>query len=152
MREDEDETEEFIGSSYDEADLIVLHRFFSQAADKVGKELLSFSRQSPDAETSVQSGKRTWDNLCSTLVEMGQPLVIPPPLSLASNEHPAYLEFMRRNDHRNIDSMRDLFYLTLTQRVNWPYYLSPAILTPFLESKLCVRASLGADQRGDHRT
>jgi len=107
-----------LGSSYDEADSIVLHHFFNQSADKVGKELLGFSRQSPDAESSAQSGKRTWDNLCSTLVEMGQPITIPPPLPLSSNEHPAYLEFMRRNDHRNIDSMRDLFYLTPTPKVN----------------------------------
>jgi len=83
---------------------------------------------------------------------MGQPLVIPPPLTLASNEHSAYLEFMRRNDHRNIDSMRDLFHLTPAPKVNWPWYMCPAILSSYLEFNPCVRISLGADQCGDHRT
>lgn len=83
---------------------------------------------------------------------MGQPLVIPPPLPLVSTEHPRYLEFMRRNDHRNIDSMRELFYPTPTPRVHWLYYLFPTILIRSLEFKPCVRADPGADQRGDHRT
>jgi hypothetical protein len=60
---------------------------------------------------------------------MGQPIMIPPPLPLASNEHPAYLEFMRRNDHRNIDSMRELFYLIPNSKVNSLWYLCPAILS-----------------------
>ena len=118
LQADETEAEEFLGSSYDEVDSIVLHRFFSQTANKVGTKLLSFSPRSHDSESSIQSRRQAWNNLCSTLVAIGKPITIPSPLPLGSNEHPAYLEFMYRNDHRNVDQMRELFFLTPTSKVN----------------------------------
>lgn len=95
-------------SSYDEADSIVLHRFFHHSADKVGKELLGFSRLSTEDETG-QTGKQTWDNLCSTLVEMGQPVLIPPPSKDISAHHLLFQEFMRAHEHKSVDLVRDLF-------------------------------------------
>ncbi|KAG8833280.1 Ras GTPase activating protein ira2 [Serendipita sp. 399] len=105
---DHEEPEEWHGTSYDEADSIVLHRFFHRSADKVGKELLSFARLSTD-EGGNQTGKQTWDNLCSTLVEMGQPITIPPPSKELASNHLFYQEFMRANEHRSIEPVKDLF-------------------------------------------
>lgn len=118
---DQEEAEEWHGSSYDEADAIVLHRFFHRFADKVGKELLGFSRMSMDDEAS-QTGKQTWDNLCSTLVEMGQPVTIPPPSKDMISQHQLYQEFMRTHEHRSKDLVRDLFYALPTPQGHSPVY------------------------------
>jgi hypothetical protein len=105
---DPEDSEEWHSSSYDKADSIVLHRFFHQSADKVGKELLSFSRLSNE-DVDGQTGKQTWDNLCSTLVEMGQPVLIPPPTKESSARHMLYQDFMRVHEQRPVDLVRDLF-------------------------------------------
>lgn len=105
---DVDEPEEWHGASYDEADSIVLHRFFHLSADKVGKELLSFSRVNAEEE-GIQTGKQTWDNLCSTLVEMGQPVIISPPSKEIAAQHMLYQEFMHTHEHRPVDHVKELF-------------------------------------------
>ena len=105
---DPEDSEEWHSSPYDAADSIVLHRFFHHSADKVGKELLSFSRLSNE-DADGQTGKQTWDNLCSTLVEMGQPILIPPPSNQLSAHHALYQDFMRAHEQRPVDLVRDLF-------------------------------------------
>ncbi|PVG03445.1 hypothetical protein CPB86DRAFT_723065 [Serendipita vermifera] len=110
---DFEEGDDWHGPSYDEADSIVLHRFFHHSADKVGKELLSFSRMSNEEEGS-QTGKRTWDNLCSTLVELGQPALISPPTKEPSTRHILFMEFMRMHENRSVDSVQDLFVMLST--------------------------------------
>ncbi|KAG8870177.1 Ras GTPase activating protein ira2 [Serendipita sp. 405] len=118
---DQEEPEEWHGTSYDEADSIVLHRFFHRSADKVGKELLSFTRLSTD-DGGNQTGKQTWDNLCSTLVEMGQPITIPPPSKELASNHSFYQEFMRNNEHRPVEPVRDLFITLPTAPGHNPVY------------------------------
>ena len=113
---------ELLGNSYDEADSIILHRFFIDHADKVGKELLSFARQLD--ESTAQGGKRTWDMLCSSLVEMGAPIGVPRSAKADLAHHAAYLDFMHRNGHRNTDSIRHIFVDTNTPKVSTNYSLN----------------------------
>ncbi|KAF7302288.1 Ras-GAP domain-containing protein [Mycena indigotica] len=107
----EDETDEWSGTTTDDTDIIVLHRYFHKHADKIGKELLSLSKPS-DVDPTAMSGKHAWDELCGLLVELGTPLDIPK-LSLASSiEHRDYLDLMARHAHRSTDSVRSIFVET----------------------------------------
>jgi hypothetical protein len=73
-------------------------------------------------EEGSQTGKRTWDNLCSTLVELGQPALISPPSKEPLARHLLFIEFMRMHEHRPVDSVRDLFVVLNTPsvgQINW---------------------------------
>lgn len=105
----EEELDEWRGGFFDETDAIVLHRFFEKHADKVGKELLSLHKTSKEGEASVIGGKKAWDTLCASLVEMGQPVEIPRVSPLHSTALDAYRDFMARNADRSTDSVKELF-------------------------------------------
>ncbi|KDQ15349.1 hypothetical protein BOTBODRAFT_54648 [Botryobasidium botryosum FD-172 SS1] len=106
------ESEEWLGSSYDETDQLILHRFLTAHADKVGRELLSYNgpaaQRTDGNEDSAPEGKRVWDTLVSTLVDMGTPGETPRPKLVPSTQHALYLEFMQRNSHRNTDAVRNI--------------------------------------------
>ena len=91
----------------DDADAVVLHRFFHRHADKIGKELLSLSKSSLDV-----TGKRAWDGLCALLVDLGPPMEVPRLSYLTSDEHPEYSELMARQANRNTASVEGLFIET----------------------------------------
>lgn len=120
----EEEPDEWLGGTFDESDAIVLHRFFEKHADKVGKELLSSSKPSKEGEAAAIGGKRAWDSLCASLVEMGLAAGIPQPSSLAATDFDDFLEFMARNTDRNMESVRDLFREVTTSEVNRPRILN----------------------------
>ncbi|KZV91150.1 hypothetical protein EXIGLDRAFT_693968, partial [Exidia glandulosa HHB12029] len=98
-----------IGTYLDEADTIFLQRFFQLNADKVGKELLSYQ-----GHDSSNTGKKTWDMLCTALVELDPPIERPQLIPLDSQRHPKLLDFLQRNQHRNTESVRQLFTATST--------------------------------------
>jgi hypothetical protein len=130
---DEDDAEEWLGTACDETDQMILHRFFHHHADKIGKELLSYSGpmvQQQGTESEV-SGKQTWDILCAALVEMGAPIEIPRPTRLHSSQHIRYLDFLQRNGVRNMDSVKDIFQETRTPKV-WPSHLCYFLIWPDL--------------------
>lgn len=102
-----------VGAFFDETDAIVLQRFFQLHADKVGKELLSFQ----GGDSSTISGKKTWDMLCTALVELGQPIERPQLIPIDSQRHPKLVDFVNRNSHRSTDSVRHLFFETSTDPV-----------------------------------
>ncbi|EMD40361.1 hypothetical protein CERSUDRAFT_148314 [Gelatoporia subvermispora B] len=110
----EDEPEEWLDTSYDDTDTIVLHRFFHRHADKIGKELLSppklpSEKLTQEAEACITSGKRAWEALCTVLVDMGQPLESPKVSTATSAEHQDYLELMSRYKNKDTTSVQDLF-------------------------------------------
>ncbi|KAJ6532260.1 hypothetical protein DFH09DRAFT_1370329 [Mycena vulgaris] len=109
----EEETDEWLGTTSDDTDIIVLHRYFHKHADKIGKELLSLSKPS-DNDPSAISGKHAWDELCGLLVELGTPLDIPKLSSASSHEHRDYTELMARHTHRNTESVKGIFLETDT--------------------------------------
>ncbi|KAJ7668141.1 hypothetical protein B0H17DRAFT_990194 [Mycena rosella] len=109
----EEETDEWLGTTSDDTDIIVLHRYFHKHADKIGKELLSLSKPS-DNDPSAVSGKHAWDELCGLLVELGTPLDIPKLSSASSNEHRDYSELMARHMHRSTESVKGIFLETDT--------------------------------------
>jgi neurofibromin 1 len=102
------ELEEWSGAT-DDTDVIVLHRFFDKHADKIGKELLSLSKPSPEGDMTAVNGKRAWDGLCALLVDLGTPLEVPKPSPMQSTEHSEYLELMDDFAGRNVSRVRDLF-------------------------------------------
>ncbi|KAJ7094350.1 hypothetical protein C8R44DRAFT_384405 [Mycena epipterygia] len=109
----EEETDEWLGTTSDDTDIIVLHRYFHKHADKIGKELLSLSKPS-DNDPSIISGKHAWDELCGMLVELGTPLDIPKLSSASSHEHRDYIDLMTRHAHRSTDSVKNIFVETDT--------------------------------------
>ncbi|KAG6896188.1 hypothetical protein C0992_009811 [Termitomyces sp. T32_za158] len=91
-----EDNDQWLGTTSDDTDIIVLHRFFDKHADKIGKELLSLSRTSSDPEASTINGKRAWDGLCALLVDHGAPLKVPVLSTLPHYQHPEYLALMSR--------------------------------------------------------
>jgi hypothetical protein len=90
----------------------VLHRFFHKHADKIGKELLSFSKPSLEGDPPSVAGKQAWDELCALLVDLGPPMDTPRISHLRSNEHSEYSELMDRQANRSTASVEDLFIET----------------------------------------
>ncbi|KAJ6560168.1 hypothetical protein B0H19DRAFT_1376000 [Mycena capillaripes] len=109
----EEETDEWLGTTSDDTDIIVLHRYFHKHADKIGKELLSLSKPA-DSDPSAVSGKHAWDELCGLLVELGTPLDIPKLSPASSHEHRDYLDLMNRHLHRSTESVKGIFLETDT--------------------------------------
>jgi hypothetical protein len=110
---DEDrDSHEWKSVTYDDTDTIVLHRFFSKHADKVGKELLSFMKPSAEGDASTINGKRAWDALCSALVDLGQPIEVPRLSAMSSLEHREYLDLVARYDRADVTAVRDIFVET----------------------------------------
>ncbi|OCH94514.1 hypothetical protein OBBRIDRAFT_722708 [Obba rivulosa] len=108
------EPEEWLDTSYDDTDTIVLHRFFHRHADKIGKELLSppklpSDKLTQEAEACMASGKRAWEALCAVLVDMGSPLESPSLATTTSSEHREYLDLMSRYNNKDTASVQDLF-------------------------------------------
>ncbi|KAF8076811.1 hypothetical protein FPV67DRAFT_1605221 [Lyophyllum atratum] len=108
----QEENDQWVGTTSDDTDIIVLHRFFDKHADKIGKELLSLSKPSTEGDSTAVSGKRAWDGLCALLVDLGPPLEIPRPSTLPHHMHPDYIDLMTRYAGRNISQVEDIFLET----------------------------------------
>ena len=111
---DEDSNDQWLGITSDDTDAVVLHRFFHKHADKIGKELLSFSKaSSPEGDDSTSVvGKQVWDELCALLVDLGPPMDAPRLSHLSSDEHKEYSDLMARQANRNTASVEGLFIET----------------------------------------
>jgi hypothetical protein len=107
--DEEKDSHEWKSVTYDDTDTIVLHRFFSKHADKVGKELLSFMKPSAEGDPSAINGKRAWDALCSALVDLGQPIEVPRLSAMSSSDHREYLDLVARYDRNDVTAVRDIF-------------------------------------------
>ncbi|KAF8270977.1 hypothetical protein EI94DRAFT_1797570 [Lactarius quietus] len=107
--DEERDSHEWKSITYDDTDTIVLHRFFSKHADKVGKELLSFLKPTTEGDASAINGKRAWDALCSALVDLGQPIEVPRLSVSSSAEHREYLDLVARYDRADVTAVRDIF-------------------------------------------
>jgi hypothetical protein len=109
LNDEDKDSYEWKSVTYDDTDTIVLHRFFSKHADKVGKELLSFMKPSAEGDPSTINGKRAWDVLCSALVDLGQPIEVPRLSAMSSLEHREYLDLVARYDRADVTAVRDIF-------------------------------------------
>ncbi|KAH7343309.1 hypothetical protein B0J17DRAFT_171910 [Rhizoctonia solani] len=104
------ETEEWLGMTHDEVDQMVLHRYFSDHVDKIGKDLLIASRPGSFQANDTVAGKRQWDKLVNVLVELGQPAEVPMLSRSTAEDHMLYKPFMRSQSHRTPDaSIREMF-------------------------------------------
>lgn len=117
LNEEDRDLHDWKGITYDDTDTIVLHRFFSKHADKVGKELLSFMKPSAEGDPSMINGKRSWDALCSALVDLGQPIEVPRLSAMSSLDHREYLDLMARYDRADVTAVRDIFVETGSGKV-----------------------------------
>jgi hypothetical protein len=115
--DEEKDSHEWKSITYDDTDTIVLHRFFSKHADKVGKELLSIMKPSAEGDPSAINGKRAWDALCSALVDLGQPIEVPRLSAMSSLEHREYLDLVARYDRADVTAVRDIFVETSVGKV-----------------------------------
>lgn len=107
-----------MGGTFDDTDAIVLHRFYEKHLDKVGKELLSHAKPALDVESSAVAGKKAWDTLCATLVDMGPPIEVPQLNMSSAAESQDYTDFISRNVDRDTLSVQELFYSAPTKKVN----------------------------------
>lgn len=101
-------TDEWLGTTADETDAIVLHRFFHKHGEKIGKELLSRGN-AVNSVDSAPDAKGTWFKLCEARVGMGSPEKVPEYSNLRCDEHPGYIGLMESYMHRNVESMREIF-------------------------------------------
>ncbi|KAF8872759.1 hypothetical protein BD779DRAFT_1679537 [Infundibulicybe gibba] len=108
----EEENNEWLGTTSDDTDIIVLHRFFDKHADKIGKELLSLSKTSSEGDAYAASGKRAWDGLCALLVDLGAPLEVPRLSALNYDEHHEYLDLVARYANRETNQVGRIFMET----------------------------------------
>ena len=116
----DDINDNWTGTTSDETDVIILHRFFHKHADQIGKELLSHSHSIGNG--SAVSGKQAWDNFCALLVDLGPPLEAPRLSSSISSESLDYLEFMSKYSNRNTGPVEHLFMETDSQ-VGYPFFV-----------------------------
>ena len=115
----DDESDEWLGTTADDTDTIVLHRFFSKYNDKIGKELLSQSKPANEEDDSVaMEAREAWGSLCTALVDIGKPLEVPQLSRLPRSEHGGYIDLMTRYAHRNSDSIREIFVETSMPHVS----------------------------------
>ncbi|KAJ6540091.1 hypothetical protein B0H10DRAFT_2170598 [Mycena sp. CBHHK59/15] len=98
----DEETDEWLGTTSDDTDIIVLHRYFHKHADKIGKELLSLSKPS-DNDPSAISGKHAWDELCGLLAVVG-----------VFARTPRLHDLMSRHAHRGTETVKGIFLETDT--------------------------------------
>jgi hypothetical protein len=112
----EDVEEEWLGTSFDESDVLVLHRFFDSHIDKIGKEILSVDK-AQDVNGTASAGATLWNDLCEALVELTQPGDVPKAPTVASNEHEPYLDLMERFANRSLEPVRDVFVEVPTEIV-----------------------------------
>jgi neurofibromin 1 len=97
----------------DDTDAIVLHRFLDKHADKIGKELLSMTRPTTEGDpAALPNGKRSWDDLCALLVDLGTPVAIPELCEVTSQESMTYHELMNRYAESSTSSVQDFFVET----------------------------------------
>ncbi len=123
--EEEKDSHEWKSITYDDTDTIVLHRFFSKHADKVGKELLSFLKPSTEGDASAINGKRAWDALCSALVDLGQPIEVPRLSVSSSTEHREYLDLVARYDRADVTAVRDILVEASAGKVVTIFWFKP---------------------------
>ncbi|KAG2156346.1 hypothetical protein DEU56DRAFT_231415 [Suillus clintonianus] len=102
---------EWLGTTADDTDTIVLHRFLDKHADKIGKELLSYPKlnASGEEDASTANAKRAWDHLCTLLVELQEAPDVPHFSQLPRSEHREFIDLMSRCAHRSIESVQDIF-------------------------------------------
>ncbi|KAG8732817.1 Ras GTPase activating protein ira2 [Ceratobasidium sp. 423] len=130
---EEEELEEWLGMTHDEVDQMVLHRYFSDNVDKIGKDLLIASRPGSSQANDTVAGKRQWDKLVNVLVELGQPAEVPVLSRSTVEDHLLYKPFMRSQAHRNPDaSIREMFIQAPgaksgTQVMNVRHQSNPAV-------------------------
>ncbi|KAG8749958.1 Ras GTPase activating protein ira2, partial [Ceratobasidium sp. 428] len=106
---EEEVVEEWLGTTYDEVDQTVLHRYFSDHVDKIGKDLLTTGKPNSHVNDTV-AGKRQWDQLVNVLVELGQPVEVPILSRSTAEDHSLFKTFMRSQAHRTPDvSIREMF-------------------------------------------
>ncbi|KAF8559154.1 hypothetical protein OG21DRAFT_1570167 [Imleria badia] len=100
---------EWLGTTADDTDTIVLHRFLDKHADKIGKELLSYVKPNNEDDSVTMGARRAWDQLCNLLVELQEAPEVPRLSLLQSSEHREFIDLMNRCCHRNIEPVRDIF-------------------------------------------
>lgn len=116
----DDESDQWLGTTSDDTDIIVLHRFFDKHADKIGKELLSLSKPTTEGDTSAISGKRAWDGLCALLVDLGPPLEVPRLSSLSSENHRQYMDLVSRCADKDTRRVAGIFVAAAVPVVRFP--------------------------------
>jgi neurofibromin 1 len=143
----DDINDNWTGTTSDETDVIVLHRFFQKHADRIGKELLSHS-SGIDVNSSTVTGKQIWDNFCALLVDLGPPLEVPQLSNLDSSSHRGYLEFMSKYANRSTTPVEHIFMETDTK----VFWLNDSGLKYFLTLKgggyCCIRFTIVRNRCG----
>lgn len=132
----DEDSDEWLGTTSDDTDFIVLHRFFDKHADKIGKELLSLSKLSNEGESV--NGKRAWDGLCALLVDLGAPLEVPRSSPHYCADHREYQDLMSRYAHRSTEPVSEIFRETEAPLVSIPLFLGLQLQTQSAQGQPAV--------------
>lgn len=113
-----------MGYGISQSEQHLLHKWLYENIDKVGSELLTRAKDDPDSDpTQIRASdinKRTYDELCVTLAEMGQPstdhmsVTVPNIAGQRNHANPqqALQDFYRRTGGRSVrdDLYKKIFY------------------------------------------
>ncbi|KAG1876130.1 hypothetical protein C8R48DRAFT_830907 [Suillus tomentosus] len=107
----DEESTEWLGTTADDTDTIVLHRFLDKHADKIGKKLLSYAKlnASGEEDASTANAKSAWEHLCNLLVKLQEVHEVPHFSKLPRTEHREFIDLMNCCAHRSIESVQDIF-------------------------------------------
>ncbi|KAF8450670.1 hypothetical protein L210DRAFT_3520995 [Boletus edulis BED1] len=105
----DEDSGEWLGTTADDTDTIVLHRFLDKHADKIGKELLSYVKPNNEDDSATLGARSAWDELCNLLVELQDAPEAPRLSPLPSSDHKEFIDLMNRCCHRSIEPVRDIF-------------------------------------------
>lgn len=106
-----------MGLSYDESDMIILHRFFQKQTDKIGRVILV----SAGSKESPNGNKRDWDKICDILLDAGSALDPPNTTNQPSNQHQIFRSLMAKHGHKNTEPVRDIFVKAMALDVYSPF-------------------------------
>jgi hypothetical protein len=101
--------DEWLGMTYDDADIMILHRFIQEHHDDIGRILLSTCRPQ-GSEPETLGANEIWTQLCTILVDLGPAIELARPTVAPVAANFKFQQYMQQNAHLNRDPVRGIFY------------------------------------------
>ncbi|GJJ07052.1 hypothetical protein Clacol_001251 [Clathrus columnatus] len=109
-------SDELLGSSYDEADTIILHRFFQNYREKIGSLLLGPEVEPVAKRTKPANSKTIWNDVCNLLVDATSIMSSPTFSEKSSAQHSNFRTLYGRYAQASLEPVRGIFQSLRTWR------------------------------------
>lgn len=101
--------DQWLGTTYDTTDSMILYTFFHRHHDEIGRILLSGPSVS-GTEPAAREPAAIWTQLCNILAELPPIIDLPNPDVPNFADNVEFQQFMMQNAHRNRDPVRHIFH------------------------------------------